>query len=245
MNIQRFTPRGLEEDVLVRNVICLSALVCLLWEYTLTFQDEYKYIWKGSMNRVKALYLFTRYSTLAIHIANIGVTFGPLSKVPVPRGACMGWFLMLTVGACLLLACIDILIMLRVYLLYGRNWVIGVFLAGLLLAQGMLVATCTSRTLHIVPFSDTCDVMETPSEVVYIMAGVIATHFILLFLTIAKRRTAFGESPIVHMVVQDGARVVVLIVSMWVTIVPYSLFIQVSKPHLIFVWPIVLMSIAV
>ncbi|KAF8191278.1 hypothetical protein BJ912DRAFT_295352 [Pholiota molesta] len=108
---------------------------------------------------------------------------------------------------------------------------------------GLVGRHCTSRTLYLVPFSSTCDILETPHDVVYIMAAVIITQVVLLFLTVAKRRVASGASPVVHIVVHDGARVFVLIVSMWVTIVPYSLFIQVSKPHIIFVWPIVLMSI--
>jgi len=172
------------------------------------------------------------------------VVFGPLSHTPVPRFACTAWFLLLTIGACLLLASIDALVMLRVYILYNRSTVVAAFLTALMFLQFGLVAMCTGRTLHVVPFSNTCDVLQTPHDVVYIMGGVILTQAVLLILTLAKRKVAFGASPLVHMVVHDGARVFVLIVSLWMTIIPYSLFMQVSKPHIIFVWPIALMSIA-
>ncbi|KAF8960806.1 hypothetical protein BDZ97DRAFT_1665344 [Flammula alnicola] len=228
----------------ISSLFVVAAAVWLTWEYIITCRDEYQYIWRGSMNRVKALYMFARYFTLSVQWANTYIVFVPLSRVPVHRHGCMGWFLFLTISACFLLAAVDSLIMLRVYALYNCSPKMAAFLASLLVMQGMLVATCTSRTLHLVPFSETCNVLETPHEVIYIMAGVLLTQTILLVLTIAKRKIAFGESPIVHLVVRHGAWVFVLVVSMWVTIIPYSLFTQVSKPHIIFVWPIALMSIA-
>ena len=45
--------------------------------------------------------------------SNVYIVFVPLSQAPVPRSACVAWFLLLTVGACLLLASIDTLLMLR------------------------------------------------------------------------------------------------------------------------------------
>ncbi|KAF8956548.1 hypothetical protein BDZ97DRAFT_187037 [Flammula alnicola] len=44
------------------------------------------------------------------------------------------------------------------------------------------------------------------------MAGVVVTQTILLLLTITKRKVAFGESVVVHLVVRGGAWVFVLIV---------------------------------
>ncbi|KAF8962284.1 hypothetical protein BDZ97DRAFT_1119698 [Flammula alnicola] len=224
--VQALTQNGLHEDVFLRKVLCLAAAVWLVWEYMITCRDEYLYIWRGSMSRVKVLYMFARYFPLAVQWVNAYIVFVPLSRVPVPRHECMGWFLFLTISASVLLAAVDGLIMLRVM-------------------QEMLIAIYTSRPLHRLPFGETCNILETPREAAYIMAGVVVTQTILLLLTVAKKKVAFGESLVVHLVVRDGAWVFVLIVSLWVTIIPYSLFTQVAKPHIMLVWPITLLSIAI
>ncbi|KAF8960808.1 hypothetical protein BDZ97DRAFT_1284220 [Flammula alnicola] len=237
--LQAFARRGLQEDVFLRNVLCLAGAVWMTWEYIITCRDEYQYIW-----RVKVLYMLARYLTLGVLWANTYIVFVPLSCVPVPRHACVGWFLLLMISASLLLAAIDSLIMLRVYALYNCSLKMAVFFTGLLVMQMMLIAISVSRTLHLLPFSETCDVLETPQEVIYVMAGDVFTQTILLLLTIAKRKVAFGESLLVHLVVRDGAWVFVLLVSIWAATIPYSLFTHVSKLHLMFVFPIALMSTA-
>ncbi|KAF8960809.1 hypothetical protein BDZ97DRAFT_1284301 [Flammula alnicola] len=242
--LQALARRGLQEDVFLRNVLCLAAAVFLIWEYVITCRDEYRYIWSGSMSRVKVLYMFARYFTLAILWANTYIVFVPLSRVPVPRHGCVGWFLLLIISASLLLAAIDSVIMLRVYALYNCSLKMAVFFTSLLVMQMMLIAISILRTVHLLPFSETCDVVETPREVIYVMAVDVFTQTILLLLTIAKRKIAFGESLVVHLVIRDGAWVFVLLASIWVVNVPYSLFTHVAKFHIVFVWPIALMSTA-
>lgn len=58
-----------------------------------------------------------------------------------------------------------------VYALYNRDNKIGLALALLMVMQMGLVTSCTSRTIHIVPFGHTCDVLETPHQVVYLMCA--------------------------------------------------------------------------
>ncbi|KAF8954914.1 hypothetical protein BDZ97DRAFT_364066 [Flammula alnicola] len=147
----------------------------------------------------------------------------------------MGWFLLLTTNASVLLTAGDSLIMLRVYILYNCSWKMAVFLISLLVMQGMLIAIYTSRPLHLLPFGETCNILKIPREAAHIMAGVVVTQAISLLLTTTKRKVAFGESVVVHLVVRDGAWVFVLIVSLWVTIIPYFLFTQVAKPHIMLV----------
>ena len=46
---------------------------------------------------------------------------------------------------------------------------IAALLIALMFLQFGLVVMCIRKTLHVVPFSDTCDVLQTPHDVVYIM----------------------------------------------------------------------------
>ena len=43
-------------------------------------------------------------------------------------------------------------------------------------------------------------------------ASVIISHTVLLFMTIAKRKVAVGQSPVVELVVRDGTWAFVLVV---------------------------------
>ncbi|KDR79385.1 hypothetical protein GALMADRAFT_137227 [Galerina marginata CBS 339.88] len=235
--------RALQDDVFGRNVSSLGALVWLIWECIITGYNEYQHIWRGPMNRVKLLYLFSRYLAICAQVANTYIVFFPLSILPVPRDECQIWLIFLTVCACLLLAALDLVIMLRVYALYNRSLKLGLFLAFLLLIQAAVVTACTRITVPHVPFGPSCDALETPADVIYFMATVVFSQTVLLILTVRKRKVAFGQSPLIDLVVRDGAWVFVLIVSMFVAIIPYSFIVQVFKPHIIFVWPITLLSV--
>jgi len=234
---------ALREEVFARNLCSLAALVWLIWEYVVTWHNEYRYIWGGSMNRVKYIYLFSRYFAIAAQVVNICLVFFPLSRLPVGRRECEAWLLFLIVSACLLMITVDVVIMLRVYALYNCSLRIALFLTFMLLGQIAVVTTCTPLTVPKAPFGPSCDVLKTPPDVAYFMVTVIASHTALLILTVRKRKVAFGQSPVVDLVVRDGAWVFVLVVSMFMVTIPYSLVSQVAKPYVMFVLPISLLSI--
>ncbi|PPQ75168.1 hypothetical protein CVT26_008698 [Gymnopilus dilepis] len=226
---------GLREEVFARNICSLAALVWLIWEYVVTWHNEFRYIWGGQMNRVKYIYLFSRYFAIFVQLVNTCLVFFPLSQLPVGRRECEAWLLFLIISACLLMFTVDAVIMLR-----GK---IAVFLAILLLGQLVVVTTCTSLTVPNVPFGPTCDALKTPPDAAYFMVVVICSHIVLLVLTVRKRKVAFGQSPVVDLVVRDGAWVFVLIVSMFLVTIPYSLASQIARPYALFVLPISLLSI--
>ncbi|KAF8900702.1 hypothetical protein CPB84DRAFT_1778704 [Gymnopilus junonius] len=234
---------ALGEEVFARNICSLAGLVWLIWEYVVTWHNEYRYIWGGSMNRVKYIYLFSRYFAIAAQVVNTCLVFFPLSRLPVGRRECEAWLLFMIVSACLLMLAVDIVIMLRVYALYNCSLRIALFLAFLLLGQIAVATTCTALTIPKTPFGPTCDVLKTPLDAAYIMAAAIFSQTVLLILTVRKRKVAFGQSPVVDLVVRDGAWVFALIVSMFVVIIPYLLVAQVAKPYVILVLPLSLLSI--
>lgn len=241
--MEALNPARFQEDLFVRGVTSVGALAWLLWEHALTCRDEYHYIWRGPINHIKVLYILARYFALCAQISNTYLVFSSFSRIPVSRERCMAWFVFLALIDCLLMTAMDIVIMLRVYALYNRSTKVALLLVSLLLTQLTLVTTCVSRTLPKVPFDVNCDILKTPHDIVYFMASVIISHIVLLFMTIAKRKVALGQSPVVELVVRDGTWVFVLVVSLFVGVIPYSLFTQVSKLHVIFVGPITLLSI--
>ncbi|PPR04195.1 hypothetical protein CVT24_010743 [Panaeolus cyanescens] len=236
--------RSLQQDVFTRNVSSIAALVVLIWEFFDGVQDERRFIWRGQFNKVKGIYLFARYFGICAQIANTYLVFGPLSEVPVPRQKCQMWFIYLSTCSTVFFAATDLVLMLRVYVLYNRNRKVGCFLFCLLALQAGLVINCGARTIKVVPFDGICDVQTTPVEVVCFMTSAIVTQLTLLLMTVAKRKVASGQSPVIHVVVRDGTWVFALMFGMVATTIPYSLFVQISKPHIVLVWPITILSFA-
>jgi hypothetical protein len=98
--------------------------------------------------------------------ANVYLVFGPLSITPVPRQQCLSWFIYLAASAVTLLIALDIVLMLRVHALYNRQKKVGALFAFLLVAQVVLVYICCRKSLPLVPFGSTCNVLDCPHQVV-------------------------------------------------------------------------------
>ncbi|KAF8994698.1 hypothetical protein BDQ17DRAFT_1080759 [Cyathus striatus] len=104
--------------VFIRNVSSLSSLTVLVWEYLLTCGDEYQYIWIP-FTFVKAVYLFSRYIALISLIINNVFVLG------------------LTALSCSMLAALDFILMLRVYVLYNRSWKVAAAFIGMLFVEAV------------------------------------------------------------------------------------------------------------
>ncbi|TFK23898.1 hypothetical protein FA15DRAFT_593431 [Coprinopsis marcescibilis] len=235
-------------DLFTRNASSLAALVLVICEYLRNFEDEVQYIWRWPLNRVKYIYLISRYISLGGLAANCAALLvGPLATPPHPVHYCRGWFSGLTFVSCFVLFAIDAVAMLRVYALYNRNARIGAFFASLLLTEATLVTTCTSTTVGIVPFTPICDVAKTPWQVLYFTCGVLATQLSLTFFTFKKRKAMAGQRqiPIIKLVFREGTWMSTLVFCIFMFIVPYSLITGTSKPHIVLIWPTSLLSNAV
>ncbi|TFK37875.1 hypothetical protein BDQ12DRAFT_684773 [Crucibulum laeve] len=232
------------QSVFIRNISSLAALIVLVCDYVANLTDEYNYIWKRPITAPKLIYIFARYLGLLAHIFNIVLVFTVFSRLPVKRHLCEALFMFLIGVCCALLAALDFILMLRVYVLYNRSWKVALSLIALLATEAALVSTCLTRTLPLVPFDPICDVRETPCEVVYFTASVVLTQVILLLMVVVKRNVAFGRAPVVHLVVREGAWIFVLVVSLFAINVPYSLFTRIARPHMVFGWPMTFLSLA-
>ncbi|KAF8976416.1 hypothetical protein BDQ17DRAFT_1551202 [Cyathus striatus] len=230
--------------VFIRNVSSLSSLTVLVWEYLLTCGDEYQYIWIRPFTFVKAVYLFSRYIALISLIINNVFVLGRFSTLPVAREECQIMFQVLTALSCSMLAALDFILMLRVYVLYNRSWKVAAAFIGMLFVEAVLVSACSSHTVPVVPFDGACNVTKTPYDVIYFASSVVLTHCVLFFMTIARRKIGFGRTPIVQLIVRDGAWIFVLVISILSVNVPYSLYTEIARPHLVLGWPAVLLSTA-
>ncbi|TFK32165.1 hypothetical protein BDQ12DRAFT_525981 [Crucibulum laeve] len=230
------------ESVHIRNASCLAALVVLLYEYSITFGQEYRFVWKSRRTLVKWVYLFSRYFALSVQIANNILLAFPLSEIPVRHELCKPWFWFLMISSSVLFGALEIVLMLRVYALYKQSArVKALFIVTFMINQVVIVAF--ARRASKLTFSGACEVVETPSEIIYPTIILIFTHSIIWLMTVTKRNIGYGSAPVVGLMIRDGAWIFILVCAVFIVTIPYSLIIKASKSHVVFVWPMSLFSI--
>ncbi|TFK32739.1 hypothetical protein BDQ12DRAFT_739219, partial [Crucibulum laeve] len=253
------------ESVHIRNASCLAALIVLLYEYSITFAQEYQFVWKSRRTLVKWVYLFSRYFALSAQIANNVLLAFHLSKIPVRRELCRPWFLFLAISTCMLFAALEIVLMLRgmnyfnfnfnirqvlslllnaVCALYRRSSRVKIFFIVIFIINQVIIADYTRRESSL-PFGDTCETTELPHDVIYPIVTIILTQSIIWIMTVTKRNIAYGRAPIVGLMVRDGAWIFVLLCAMFSINIPYALTKKASTSHITCVWPMTLFSVGV
>ncbi|KAF8881259.1 hypothetical protein BD779DRAFT_1025866 [Infundibulicybe gibba] len=237
------------DEVMIRSYSSLVALVFLAWDLVVTFGDEYEYVWKQNWTPVKCIYLFCRYFSLTVQIVNYAITQGPISQVPVAHTICKAWFTFQSLCTTSLMSSVNALLMLRVYALYDRSRAVATFLAIVffvdvisLSAQAFYLAAETVAPEAPV-FDQACLMKETPSAVLSSGIEVLVIQGTLWGMTWWKsnRSESWIRTPLISLVVRDGAFVFVGLFAILVIILPYALLVR-SVGHVVFSWSISLLA---
>ncbi|KAF9002753.1 hypothetical protein BDQ17DRAFT_1542189 [Cyathus striatus] len=219
----------------------VGSLIILVLEVLASFQDEYRLIWRQPRTLVTSLYLFSRYFALLSQSVNCCLVFSLLSNPPISQTICSAWlhFLMITSQA--MLTTLESVLMLRVYALYLQNSKIGAWLLFVFVVDLVMALLFGVRTLPALHYDEVCAGHGTPPEVLYFGGCVIATQLMLWAMTIFKCNIAIGGVPVVRLVLRDGAFAFALVCIIFGICIPYS-FVQDLTAHVVFLWPISLMS---
>ncbi|KAF8878308.1 hypothetical protein BD779DRAFT_1214954 [Infundibulicybe gibba] len=224
-------------EVMVRSYSSLAALIFLAWDLVMSFGDEYEYMWKRNWTPVKCIYLFCRYFSLVVQIVNHVVTQGPMSKVPVARTFCRTWFAFQ--GACTisLVFSINALLMLRVYALYDRSRRVATFLVIIFFADVISVSIQSYLCVKASVFDQACLMTDTPPTVVSCCIEMLVMQGTLWGMTWWKRNRneSWTRTPLVSLVVRDGAFIFVGTFAIMASALPYAMFVK-SLEHVAFSW---------
>ncbi|KZP18511.1 hypothetical protein FIBSPDRAFT_593255 [Athelia psychrophila] len=196
-----------------------GALVLLVWEYLITFDDEVNFIWcKPNRALVKWLFLFLRYFSLFAQIGNQVLSEKIASSVPVSASSCRMWYTWRLVAAQVMLVAVEVLLIIRVYALYNKSKRIVLCLLTLVLAEVACSATNSIINIPRLLFSPACSTVLELRPVIQFGIISICTQTSILFLTIAKQlfasRAGLGRTPIVSLMIRDGLLAFVVIFGM-------------------------------
>ncbi|TFK75737.1 hypothetical protein BDN72DRAFT_453565 [Pluteus cervinus] len=230
-----------------RNCSSVSAVALLTYECIITHQEERRYIWRGPSNLYKYIYLFSRYFVLSTQVLGLCFMTIILSR-PVQPAICHAWHRFEAVRLQLILACVEVVLALRVYALHDRSPKIGIILLSILCISGTVEMACVMRLVDKSSFNNTCVLLAVPREVAQYPAALLFTHTSIFILTIYKRniipRERWHDVPVFRIITRDGLVAFGIISVISSVAVPYNTF---KRPiaHLLLPWLIALPSIGV
>ncbi|KAH7922068.1 hypothetical protein BV22DRAFT_682590 [Leucogyrophana mollusca] len=183
----------------------VSALSFLTWEFCITFGDEVRFVWsKPYKSPLKWLFLLTRYVGLGSLIGNrfLGI------RSRNPSFSCKS-FLALQVSMCqILVTLVEIILMLRLYALYNRDYRISAFLIFLAVAGTVVAIVGLVLSVPETQFDYMCSITHVGSSSTSFIFTFVIIECSVLLLTIVKcissRRSINQTSPIIKLMLRDG-----------------------------------------
>ncbi|KAF8625967.1 hypothetical protein AX17_006692 [Amanita inopinata Kibby_2008] len=228
------TQVALSIQMRIRTYAQMVSVLFLALEAAHMFGDEIKYIWRVPWTITKPIYLFSRYAILAYQIASFIIVFKYMSQLPINLLLCHRWFHSQTIFSLVMLHLLELVLILRVYALYGRDPKIGGLLLLTYLGEICASVVCIrdAYVREIYKLDDAC-FSPPASPTTSIISGIVVVQQSLLwFLTYAKLRGAsqhgWADNPIIKVVVRDGAFVFVTIL---ILVVSIALYLSVTPTH--------------
>ncbi|PPQ94707.1 hypothetical protein CVT25_009562 [Psilocybe cyanescens] len=219
----------------VYRIVAVGALALLIWDIIITFPDEVHYIWPQSQRSpTKWVFLLTRYFGLLAQASKLTNVFTSASSSTrrlvsicltvidsqFSIEECRMIYATQVVCGGILMACIQAILMLRVYALYSQDRRIAVAMITLLVAEigsmpGVIQLTMPTNT------GNMCMKPITVRDIALFGVSAILPQLLVLGLTIVKffsgLRDGWGAIPIVSRLVRDDIILVAVIV-VWVVI---------------------------
>ncbi|KAF9000824.1 hypothetical protein BDQ17DRAFT_1327488 [Cyathus striatus] len=212
--------------LLLRNYFTVSAFYVLVWEYAITFDDEYHYIWRWVQVLWKALSdMQTAHQQETSQYDKNSLYYGEIHVVAGPR------------------------VLVAVLMIRDRS--IAILLFSLFTLQCIVAAVSGYQTLRKITFDEICTALNTPYDVIYLglwwmdRGMVVLSQSIIWTMTLSKRNIVPGGTPLIHLTLRDGGLTFALIASIVSMGIPYALHSEtrVSEPHFVLIWPTSLVSI--
>ncbi|KAF9485514.1 hypothetical protein BDN70DRAFT_591086 [Pholiota conissans] len=198
----------------------VAALAFLLWDTMITFADEVQYIWPQSRHSpTKWVFLFTRYFGLLAQARLVSINLA-LEVGNFSTDVCRMLYVSQVVFGGTLMACIQALLMLRVYALCTQNRRIAFAMIALLVAELGSMPGAIHMTLPDV-IGNMCMKPITIRDIVVFGVSAMLPQVIVLGLTLIKflsgLRAGWGKIPIVSRLVRDDF-ILVSVIVVWVII---------------------------
>ncbi|KAF8529688.1 hypothetical protein BU17DRAFT_79759 [Hysterangium stoloniferum] len=200
----------------------LAAATFFFWDYCITFADEVELIWKGQWSFISFLFFEVRYLNLVLVIMQLLFHTSLATHILLTAAGCAVWIWFKTIIGYSVFLGVELLLVMRLYALYGRpkgllialyilffaiNGAAFVFMV-ILLSQWVLkpIPSSVPSNLRNIP----CFTVKIPKVFPYYWALGLAYDSILFFLLIGMWihkyfTTGMGGGGLLQVLVRDGA----------------------------------------
>ncbi|KAG2055162.1 hypothetical protein BDR06DRAFT_1020411 [Suillus hirtellus] len=211
-------------DPVARNIVILTSTLTALMvlEYIWSFTDEVRLVWPRFLKTTEAkIYVVTRYAGLAGQGCNIWFALRMVSRVPNSPSTCRAWYsYQISMTQCLLFS-VELLLMPRVYKMYGEDKSIFVLLIVFGGVQFAANAASARSVITGTSYSPTCVIISPHHSRIYHGVSIIVM-FMFILLTMLWRffRSSSGLSgpprAWLKLAVRDGSCTTIAIMSIFI-----------------------------
>ncbi|KAJ7443705.1 hypothetical protein FB451DRAFT_1295410 [Mycena latifolia] len=191
----------------------IVASVCvLIYDHIVCFTQEVELMWKSRGGLAKSVYLWNRYFSLIAISLNASVIVREITT----ESSCMSWLKVQGVTSTVIIGTVDLVLMLRVWILYGRPRAFVWLFAGMALAEVVLMIVvdfCAyaqmTKYVHLGSIIKGCYAYNVPRFLTLYAAAPLLVTFIMFLMTLYKcgttlRRNTAHVMPIWKLFLRDG-----------------------------------------
>ncbi|KAF8874176.1 hypothetical protein BD779DRAFT_261270 [Infundibulicybe gibba] len=204
-------------DVQLTNYLVAAAATLVVFDYILTVQQEVALIWRSPWNPTSLLYIWNRYYTLIILAIDLSFMFRVIDSDKV----CNKYQTFQNISGVVLVVTIDVILALRVWILYEKNrrllWFFAFFISAELIAMTIVAVEAEIMTVasglaivRLGPYPKLVGCSLTTNNALHILSfystPAMIVSFVMFLMTIYRcifRNNQIGI-PILNLFLRDG-----------------------------------------
>ncbi|KAK7059980.1 hypothetical protein R3P38DRAFT_976366 [Favolaschia claudopus] len=199
-------------DARLTNELALGALTLVVLEHIKGFPDEVELVWKTRRSLFNFLYLFIRYFTLLV----IGINISFMMKTEWSDHTCRAFIFEELILTTIIVWLSELVLVIRVWILYQRSRTLLYFLAALLVADliayltvGIYTVKPIKEYVHVGPLLRGCYSLYVPRFFAFYAIPPLVMAISMFLLTAYKCGSTvivlgFRRAPIITVFMRDG-----------------------------------------
>ncbi|KAJ7121432.1 hypothetical protein C8R44DRAFT_853061 [Mycena epipterygia] len=218
------------QDAKTTSYFAVAALIYLIYDHILSLDLEIEFIWKRRKSPASYVYIWNRYFTLIITCINTSVI---LREIPtdivcqiytqVPLLLPFGTYAhhdhqFEGVSSTLIVAAVDVILLMRVWLLFGKSRRLLYFLIPLMLVEigtmffiAIFTINNANKYVHVGPLLPGCYSFTVPKFFTFYPVPSLIVTFTMFLMTVHNCKTRLGSTfssrntmPLVNLFLRDG-----------------------------------------
>ncbi|RDX54621.1 hypothetical protein OH76DRAFT_1478889 [Lentinus brumalis] len=190
--------------------LACAATAFSMWDTLINLDKEVEYIWRAPNSWVKWAYLLIRHIP---YLVQCSILIGLLAVVGdghvYGTPACRVWIAYQLVANEVLTVVVEIILIIRIYAMYNRNWIVTRTVYALFVAEVVAMCTILAITVPKFEFTSQCLITSTPKIFPSYWTISLAFETTLFLLTLYKFFSVleimkFHRQPIIVTLVRDG-----------------------------------------